>query len=36
VAAIATGHHQPTIPWYQRPLRRAGRRQARPPARLVR
>ena len=35
VTAIATGHHQPTIPWYQRPLRRAGRRQARPPARVA-
>jgi cysteine desulfurase/selenocysteine lyase len=34
VTAIATGHHQPTIPWYQRPLRRAGRRQARPPIRV--
>jgi cysteine desulfurase/selenocysteine lyase len=35
VAAIATGHQPPTIPWYQRPLRRAGRGQARPPARLA-
>jgi cysteine desulfurase / selenocysteine lyase len=36
VAAIATGHHQPpTTPWYQRPLCRAGRRQARPPARVA-
>jgi cysteine desulfurase/selenocysteine lyase len=35
VAAIATGHHQPTIPWYQRPLHRAGRREARPPARVA-
>ena len=35
VAAIATGHHQPIIPWFRRPLRRAGRRQARPSARMA-
>jgi cysteine desulfurase/selenocysteine lyase len=33
--AIAAGHHQPTIPWFRRPLRRAGRRHARPPARMA-
>ena len=29
VTAIATGHPPPTIPWYRRRLRRAGRRPAR-------
>jgi cysteine desulfurase / selenocysteine lyase len=31
VAAIATGQHPPIIPWFRRPLRRAGR----PPARMA-